>query len=677
MADLISIRCPKCKAKLKLKNRSAIGKKVPCPKCKQPFVVKPLPKPEDEPDFLSELDSFDEDYGLPDEDYGGPALPPIPGRRTSSRQGSRKRSQSTNWQKPALIAGGSLLGVVVLVGLIWVSVSALSGSGNNERLNKLNLAYLPPDSELVVSVRIAEAWKSPILRSLVNKPGVLKSIDEIREKIGLEPTDIESVIVGASGLSERERKLRAQQKNRVGGQQPRGLMSVLRPDLEGLTMIAVVRTSKAFDKQKFLDYAEKEKKIPIEKIETATHRGETYYRIPSPGKSGAGFGGAFFPNDKTIVLGSEKDLKSAIERGSTVKVRPELDFIDLDQHVLFAFVPKDRSAFAKRDPMPLHNASEAQQKLQEAMNKSLHGFSFGLTLTDGIDFQLQMDCTDSDRAGQINTHLKEVLDESLAEGRRKIAETKKQFAGRKQATPPVWLELLEVAEAVIDSVRSEQSSTMVVVKAAVPASAGSTLAKIPQAITNALPRGLFGAPAAGSKFTTTRNQRPYSPGTGATPPDAGATFRPRTGVQDVPEQVQTSDLEPANFAGHEAPATLQFVKLVPDADFPNASPKVRVRVINHADKAIRSLEMKFEYLDQDGKKIKDWPYISYSGPPSFRQGSPAIVVAGNQEEEFDAHAFFMPEETKTVVVVLKKVLFVDAEEWPPNADSKPRGAGNR
>ena len=66
MPDLISTQCPKCKATLKLKNRKAIGKKVTCPKCKQPFVVKPLPEPDDDDDFLSNVDSLDEDYAAPE-----------------------------------------------------------------------------------------------------------------------------------------------------------------------------------------------------------------------------------------------------------------------------------------------------------------------------------------------------------------------------------------------------------------------------------------------------------------------------------------------------------------------------------------------------------------------------------------------------------------------------------
>ena len=47
MPHPVSTQCPKCEAKLKLKNRNAVGKKVACPKCKSPFVVQALREPEE------------------------------------------------------------------------------------------------------------------------------------------------------------------------------------------------------------------------------------------------------------------------------------------------------------------------------------------------------------------------------------------------------------------------------------------------------------------------------------------------------------------------------------------------------------------------------------------------------------------------------------------------------
>ncbi len=65
MAVPFSARCPSCDARLKIQNPAAVGKKVRCPNCQNPFTVKPprssAPQDEFEPD-----DDFD-DY----EDYGG------------------------------------------------------------------------------------------------------------------------------------------------------------------------------------------------------------------------------------------------------------------------------------------------------------------------------------------------------------------------------------------------------------------------------------------------------------------------------------------------------------------------------------------------------------------------------------------------------------------------------
>ena len=42
MADPISVQCPHCKVKLKLKAAPPAGKKIGCPKCKKPFPMKDL-----------------------------------------------------------------------------------------------------------------------------------------------------------------------------------------------------------------------------------------------------------------------------------------------------------------------------------------------------------------------------------------------------------------------------------------------------------------------------------------------------------------------------------------------------------------------------------------------------------------------------------------------------------
>ncbi|MFN5531950.1 MAG: hypothetical protein ACK5F7_15360, partial [Planctomycetaceae bacterium] len=69
MSEPFSVSCPKCKAKLKLKSQAAVGKKIACPKCSHPFVVKP-PKvaEEEELSFLDVSEPDDIEDELPEDE---------------------------------------------------------------------------------------------------------------------------------------------------------------------------------------------------------------------------------------------------------------------------------------------------------------------------------------------------------------------------------------------------------------------------------------------------------------------------------------------------------------------------------------------------------------------------------------------------------------------------------
>ncbi|MEW4527033.1 hypothetical protein [Maioricimonas sp. JC845] len=62
MSETISAQCSHCQATLKLKNRSAVGRKARCPKCGKTFVVKPVGQTpaatDDDDDFLDGLDEL-------------------------------------------------------------------------------------------------------------------------------------------------------------------------------------------------------------------------------------------------------------------------------------------------------------------------------------------------------------------------------------------------------------------------------------------------------------------------------------------------------------------------------------------------------------------------------------------------------------------------------------------
>ena len=79
MPSPISIQCPHCSQTLKLKNPKLLGREVPCPKCKTPFV---LEEPEPEEDVFD--DFGDDEFG--DDEYDEP---PPPRRRLQKMRSSR------------------------------------------------------------------------------------------------------------------------------------------------------------------------------------------------------------------------------------------------------------------------------------------------------------------------------------------------------------------------------------------------------------------------------------------------------------------------------------------------------------------------------------------------------------------------------------------------------------
>jgi len=108
-------------------------------------------------------------------------------------------------------------------------------------------------------------------------------------------------------------------------------------------------------------------------------------------------------------------------------------------------------------------------------------------------------------------------------------------------------------------------------------------------------------------------------------------------------------LEPVQFDGPE-PVTGKFVKFAGDENFR----KVVFALTNHANKDIRTLELKLFYLDAGGKTLKESPHSQPLGQSPLKQ---------NSTTELELSAFFMPEGTKSVSARTERVTFFDASVW--------------
>lgn len=172
-------QCPNCNTKLKAEDKH-VGKKLPCPKCKRPFVVK-TPKREVVETAVEPSSEEPEEYGLKDPDPGnlnlgdlgiGSDLADTPPKSESSRPanlGSPRSSPSGRHvpqpQKPVrsdsqeapgssgmsrppvalIVAGG--VGALLLVGLTVLGVWLLGSSGDSNAKQTADSASQPTANE--------------------------------------------------------------------------------------------------------------------------------------------------------------------------------------------------------------------------------------------------------------------------------------------------------------------------------------------------------------------------------------------------------------------------------------------------------------------------------------------------------------------------------------------------
>jgi hypothetical protein len=116
---------------------------------------------------------------------------------------------------------------------------------------------------------------------------------------------------------------------------------------------------------------------------------------------------------------------------------------------------------------------------------------------------------------------------------------------------------------------------------------------------------------------------------------------------------------PATFPGHDTPFTLEFVKITDSGNFP----KAQFRLVNHSDKDLHAIDMKLDYLNAQGAKIKDWFRTSHAPTPILPIKEVAILVAKQGTVLIEINAPFMPAGTAKINAIPLKVIFADASVW--------------
>lgn len=484
MTEQVAVKCPNCRAVLKLKNRSSVGKRVPCPKCKTPFVVESA---EDlEGNDLEFLKVTEPDADPERETDEISKLPPTTGR--TKKKPPAKPPWRMNWLKPVLFVAVAMLvvGLVVVGGYFGGALLDRAVSGN-----PIDVAWLPPDADVIIRLRPAEMWGSPFVSSLSTPKGV--SLPSARDLIGLDPKEVRTMTIGGVGL------LDAAEPKPGGGI---GLGAF--PGMPALgaaqpRMIAVLRTVEKFDRKQMESKLQGTRQMLYKKEELNFAAG-----VAGAGKA------FFFPDSSTIVMGPEAEVKAAIDRGHLARPRPDLAFVDRDRHVLIVLAPTDRSYFDSKRPGAL--GGQALEPLEQALAGKVRGLCLGFHFKDNIDWAVDADCNSATAAGEAAAG----LDKALAEGKTQI--------GRFRASaPPMLSELVIALENVLNSITCETRGGVVATRGQIPASIKNLADSLPQLMLAGMTGG--GLPAGG---LATQGGGPFNsqslsgPGAvGAVPADSG------------------------------------------------------------------------------------------------------------------------------------------------------------
>lgn len=390
----------------------------------------------------------------PNDEFSAPeeedAPAPVPSSRSRGKKGKSRRSDPINWQKPvAILAGVALvIGLFVGVGYVVSSIDlSFLGAGN-----KIDLTYLDPEADFIVHARLSDAWNSPFMQSIVSMPAVKAGIDQSKSNLGIEPTEVASVTFGMVGFAD-QMKAAADFRKQMAEHKP-GTPFPRPNNSTKSRALMVVRFKAEFDEQKFRDQTKL--------TEALEHQGSKYYRDEHNKKKAA-----FFPKSTMMVMGEEDDVKAAIERGAKTTRRPDLDFIDNSRQVLIAIVPKDSAVFDQSPPaapgMPI-----SLNAMNDVIRGKLKGFCLGVSAGEGLDLAAMTNCTTPEASKEI-----------AAEIDKAIGEAKSKFAEQKGALPPQFAELINLADAVLNSVKTESSGSSMQMTAAIPGSAKSTLEQLP------------------------------------------------------------------------------------------------------------------------------------------------------------------------------------------------------
>ncbi len=370
MSTPLAVSCPHCGAGLKLKNNNFVGKKVPCPKCKKPFLVEE--PPEDE--FLSQADDFGTMDDMEEEEEEAEA-PRSKGKsnggsKSAKGKGKKKSKSGGGFAPMAMIGGGVVLGLGLLGGIVYGAISLFSGAGSSSWVK-----WLPEDIDVAVQVRVADSMNAPIFKPIMDHPTLSKLMNQ--------PPLGEGGLVNPSAAFFQGLNLQAKDIDTLTV----GIIDYIQPgESSGFPWAIAAQTPKRFVAVVKLKTAVDESKLasaPATVLAKEDYNGKAVYALA----------GSVSPkmlihavNSTTYLVGSEAELKGAIDGKGAAPAAKRFAFVDTKSNIVIAAAPKDVTKFKSLGYTSFETTASGVETESSSVD-GIYGDSFNITL--GTDVKVE------------------------------------------------------------------------------------------------------------------------------------------------------------------------------------------------------------------------------------------------------------------------------------------------
>jgi predicted Zn finger-like uncharacterized protein len=504
MTDRISVSCSNCGAGLKVDAEKA-GKKIKCPKCNEVFVA-------------SSEDDFEEEAAEPQRKASpGSGRPGSKGKKTPA-----KKNGGGGGAALALIGGGvALLLIVGVIGLFASGALSSKPAAPTEAVaaaepaapasekpapaaapkaktaevpaSGLGFEWFPAETEVVVTLRMAELWQSPLISALRNDPMVGPQLEAaiapVRDKLEIDfGQDVDVASIAIWGIDTAQ--------NRPGFPGPFGGPAGAMP-----SAMPVEPGAGPAGTPQFAAFVQFSKPFPLSKIEELSKSNlngddpnatpPTSYTMNASGPIPTlkitrtdgvrmPFGDSLMyaqPSPTSILVGSGAAIEPLVARGKQAGHLQK--FQELSQkfaktgstsvaQVGVLMIPKKLPEPSDQPPPLPPGAPPWMADLSQNMQREMKSFAFGLQVVGGIKLQTIVGTKSAEGSQSLSLSMSEAVD--AARG---------QYGEQKAFFPPFAVELFDPLMA---SLKAEDAGSAVRISMELPASAEEQIAQLPAKI---------------------------------------------------------------------------------------------------------------------------------------------------------------------------------------------------